>query len=56
MRWIEMRLVEDARGVLHLQTASGVALCSLQEVLNLGWRIVESTPAERALLKAHGLA
>jgi hypothetical protein len=31
-----------------------VALCSLQGVLDLGWRIVTISPAERALLAAHG--
>jgi hypothetical protein len=24
-------------------------------MLNVGWRIVESTPAERAVLAAHGI-
>ena len=28
----------------------------LTAVLKIGWRIVESTPEERALLAAHGLA
>ena len=28
----------------------------LTAVLTIGWRIVESTPEERALLEAHGLA
>jgi hypothetical protein len=52
---IEMQLVEDASGVLYLQTRSGAAVCSLQGVLDIGWRIIESTPEERALLKAYGL-
>jgi hypothetical protein len=30
--------------------------CLLSAVLKIGWRIVESTPEERALLEAHGLA
>jgi len=28
----------------------------LPSVLDIGWRIVESTPDERALLEAHGVA
>jgi hypothetical protein len=28
----------------------------LSAALKIGWRIVESTPEERALLEAHGLA
>ena len=27
----------------------------LAPMLNIGWRIVESTPAERAVLAAHGI-
>jgi hypothetical protein len=56
MKRIEMRLGEDESGVLYLQTKPlGVALCTLREVLSLGWRIVDGTPAERQLLAAHGL-
>jgi hypothetical protein len=55
MKRIEMRLGEDPSGALYLQSAhSGVALCSFQGVLDLGWRIVTISRAERALLAAHG--
>ena len=52
---IEMRLCEDESGGLYVQSQrSGVALCALQGVLGLGWVIVTISPAERALLAAHG--
>ena len=35
---------------------SGRVQILLSAALQTGWRIVESTPEERALLKAHGLA
>jgi hypothetical protein len=55
MKRIEMRLCEDQSGALYLQSGTtGVALCSLQGVLDLGWRIVTISPAERALLAGHG--
>ena len=50
-----MPLIEDESGVLYLRSSrSGVALCSLQGVLDLGWGIVTISPAERELLSAHG--
>jgi hypothetical protein len=53
---VEMRLSEDDCGVLYLQhSPSGMAIYSLRAMLDLGWQIVNSTPAERALLDAHGL-
>ena len=55
MKRIEMRLCEDQSGTLYLQSGTtGVALCSLQGVLDLGWKIVTISPAERALLAGHG--
>jgi hypothetical protein len=52
---ITMRLCEDPSGGLYLQSGTtGVALCSLQGVLDLGWSIVAISPAERELLTAHG--
>jgi hypothetical protein len=35
---------------------SGRVQILLSAALKIGWRIVESTPEERALLEAHGLA
>ena len=50
-----MPLIEDESGVLYLRSSrSGVALCSLQGVLDLGWGIATISPAERELLSAHG--
>ena len=55
MKRITMRLCEDPSGGLYLQSGTtGVALCSLQGVLDLGWSIVTVSPAERDLLAAHG--
>ena len=52
---ITMRLCEDPSGGLYLQSGTtGVALCSLRGVLDLGWSIVAISPAERELLTAHG--
>jgi hypothetical protein len=55
---VDMRLgVDEASGLLHLQPMLGVRTAySLTSVLALGWRIVESTPDERALLDAHGVS
>jgi hypothetical protein len=55
MKRITMRLCEDPSGGLYLQSGTtGVALCSLQGMLDLGWSIVTVSPAERDLLAAHG--
>jgi hypothetical protein len=55
MKQIDMPLSEDESGVLYLRSSqSGVALCSLQGVLDLGWGIVTISPAERTMLAAHG--
>ena len=43
----------DEQGVLWLVDADG-ARYQLAVVLQGGWRIVNATPAERALLEAHG--
>jgi hypothetical protein len=52
---VEMRLAEDESGMLYLRPwASGTVTYSLEGVLRLGWQIVDTTPAERALLQAHG--
>jgi len=49
----QRQLVQDEHGVLWLRDATG-GRYQLAVVLQGGWRIVESTPAERALLEAHG--
>jgi hypothetical protein len=54
-------LEEDDHGMLWLNASGRVTgkrqgRYLLTAVLKIGWRIVESTPAERALLGAHGLA
>jgi hypothetical protein len=36
--------------------AAGRAKYALAQMLAAGWRIVEATPAERALMKSHGIA
>ena len=52
---VDMRLAEDDSGMLYLQTwPSGVAIYSMQGVLDIGWKIVEADADERLLLKAHG--
>jgi hypothetical protein len=45
----------DEHGVLWLIDAEGVRY-QLAVVLQGGWRIVDSTPDDRALLEAHGFA
>lgn len=52
-----MRLSQDVQsGMLYLQVLpSGVATYSLQSVLDMGWRLLESNPDERALLKRRGV-
>jgi hypothetical protein len=48
----EAEVIADERGVLHL-IARHVD-DRLAAVPKIRWRIVETTPAERALLEAHG--
>jgi hypothetical protein len=50
---VDMQLAEDEAG-LYLRTALGRTTYSLRSVLNIGWRIVATTPEELALLHAHG--
>jgi predicted lipid-binding transport protein (Tim44 family) len=50
----DVQLVPDERGVLHLLQQQPRVDYLLAAVLKIGWRIVDSTPDERALLKAHG--
>ena len=58
---IEAQLEEDEWHMLWLAETNRVDWHSVQgrylltAVLKIGWRIVESTPEERALLEAHGL-
>ena len=40
----------------HRPTGTVQGRYLLTAMLTIGWRIVESTPQERALLEAHGLA
>ena len=55
----EAQLEEDEWHMLWLNSPNRVmgkrqGRCLLSAVLKIGWRIVESTPEERALLEAHG--
>ena len=55
----EAQLEEDEWHMLWLNSPKRVTgkhqgRYLLTAVLKIGWRIVESTPAERALLEAHG--
>ena len=53
---LEMRLAEDASGMLCLQTwPSGVPVYSFENMRSEGWGVVESTVEERALLDSHGV-
>ena len=46
-------LIEDGQGVL-LVTEEKSTRYQLAVILKAGWRIVNATPAERAMLEAHG--
>ena len=52
-----MRLDLDESGLLYLESlpGAGCVTYSLSSVLSLGWKIVDITPDERALLHAHGV-
>ena len=56
----EMQLEGDEFHMLWLNSPNRVTgtrqgRCLLTAVPKIGWRMVESTPDERALLQAHGL-
>ena len=55
---IDALLIEDGCGMLCLKVGrrSGLIDYALKAVLDIGWRIIDSTPEESALLQAHGLA
>jgi hypothetical protein len=50
----DAELVEDAQGVLRVVEGRSVARHALTVILRAGWRIVDATPMEWALLEAHG--
>jgi hypothetical protein len=54
---VEAHIVPDEPAAPLAVTFSpaGRAPYTLVPMLNVGWRIVESTPAERAVLAAHGI-
>jgi hypothetical protein len=54
---IDALLIEDGCGMLYLKVGrrSGVIDYAFKSVLDIGWRIIDSTPDELALLQAHGL-
>jgi hypothetical protein len=53
----EARLVADDFGVLRLIAGKHARIdYVLSAVLALGWRVVDATPAERALLETQGFA
>jgi hypothetical protein len=50
-------VVADGSGVLMLYEPSRAkrrTFCQLAAVLTIGWRIVEASPEEQAILDAHG--
>ena len=55
---VEAHIVRDDQPAPLCVTlgAAGRAQYTLAPMLAAGWRIVEATPAERALLAAHGVA
>ena len=53
---IDARLIEEPFGTLCLTEGwSGRIAYVLKPVLDIGWRIIESTPEERALLESYDL-
>jgi hypothetical protein len=54
---IDALLIEDGCGMLCLKVGrrTGLIDYALKGVLDIGWRIIDSTPDERALLDAHGV-
>jgi len=50
----DAELVEDAQGVLRVVEGRSVARYVLTVIIQAGWRIVDATPAEWALIEAHG--
>jgi hypothetical protein len=54
---INGRLLEEPFGPLCLtmSTRSNLPAYVLSNVLDIGWRIVDCTLAERALMEAHGI-
>jgi hypothetical protein len=54
---IEARLLEDRFGLcLTMSPRSNVPAYVLTNVLDIGWRIVDCSPAERELMGTHGIA
>jgi hypothetical protein len=52
---VKVQLVEEQFGPLCLRVEGARAIgYVLPSVLDIGWRIVATTPAERALLQTHG--
>ena len=51
---VAMQLAEDEAGMLYLRAALGRTVYPPRGVLNIGWRIVATTPEQLALLHAHG--
>ena len=53
---LSVRLVEEPFGALCLAMGHPERIAYvLKSVLEIGWRIVESTPEEQVLLESHGL-
>ena len=50
----DAELVEDAQGVVRVVEGRSVAKYALTVIIQAGWRIVDATPAEWALIEAHG--
>jgi hypothetical protein len=56
---IEARLIQDNDPSVPLSITlgpSGRVAYVVANMLAVGWRIVECTPAERAIMEAHGIA
>jgi len=53
---IDARLVEERFGPLCLKVGQErIAAYVLKAVLDIGWRVTQSTPDEQALMESHGL-
>jgi hypothetical protein len=52
---IAAELVEHADMLCLKVAPSGLIAYVLKGVLDVGWRIIDTTPEERAMLRAHGL-
>jgi hypothetical protein len=53
---IDARLVEERFGPLCLREGRSARIgYVLKPVLDIGWRIIQSTPDEQAIMRSHGI-